>query len=97
MIALTVLAAVALAMAGTVAFEWHRRGCERDRLLQHHLRDRFIITLATGETFEGLLTDVDERTVWLVDAYALAANGDRAKADGELALPRAGVLYLQRP
>jgi hypothetical protein len=69
----------------------------RDRLLRDSLRDRFVITLHSGETVEGLLWAVDDRTVILADAYSLAPLGQRTRIDGWVYLPRAAVLYLQRP
>jgi hypothetical protein len=69
----------------------------RDRLLRDSLRDRFVITLHTGETVDGLLWAVDDRTVILADAYSLAPLGQRTRIDGWVYLPRAAVLYLQRP
>ena len=69
----------------------------RDRLLRDNLRDRFVITLHSGETVEGLLWAVDDRTVILADAYSLAPLGQRTRIDGWVYLPRTAVLYLQRP
>ena len=74
----------------------------RDKLMQRLLRERFIFTLSTGETFDGLLIDADEKTVQIFDAYALIhkANGnvDRLQVDsGEMFLPRDKVSYMQRP
>jgi hypothetical protein len=67
----------------------------RDRLLREHLRHRFVITMKTGETFDGLLNDQDESTVEFVDAGVLTRDG-RVVVDGALFLPRAGIAYLQR-
>lgn len=69
----------------------------RDRLIRDSLRDRFVITLHSGETVEGLLWAVDDRTVILADAYSLAPLGQRTRIDGWVYLPRTAVLYLQRP
>jgi hypothetical protein len=68
----------------------------RDRLIRQCLRDRFVLTLHSGETFEGLLLDVDDKTVVLADAFALTGS-DRVAVDGTLYLPRAEVSYMQRP
>ena len=68
----------------------------RDQLIRQALRERFVVTMRSKEAFEGLLLDVDERTVRLTDAYVL--NGrDRVSVDGDLYLPRAEVSYMQRP
>ena len=68
----------------------------RDRLMRQALRERFILTLASGETFDGLLVDVDDKTFRLVNAFAIDGAG-RVSIDGDLFIPRTDVLYLQRP
>jgi small nuclear ribonucleoprotein (snRNP)-like protein len=68
----------------------------RDRLLKTYLRERFVVTLKTGETFDGLLNEWDPTTVELVDAHAVSEKG-RVVVDGRLYLPRAGIAYMQRP
>lgn len=67
-----------------------------DRLIRQALRDRFVVTLRTKETFEGLLLEADDKTIRLVDAFALDGSS-RVAVDGDLYLPRAEVSYLQRP
>jgi small nuclear ribonucleoprotein (snRNP)-like protein len=68
----------------------------KDRLLRQLLRERFVITLRHGESFDGLLADVDTNTVRLVDAFALDGK-NRVSVDGELFVPRGEVVYMQRP
>lgn len=72
-------------------------GRDRDRLVREALRDRFVVTLVSGDTVEGVLFDADERTVILADAYAIDDQGQRTQLDGWVYLPRAHVAYLQRP
>lgn len=67
-----------------------------DRLVRAHLRARFVVTMQSGDTFEGLVDDADEVTVVLVDAWAVSAQG-RVQVDGRLFLPRPEVAYMQRP
>jgi hypothetical protein len=67
----------------------------RDRLIRQALRHRFVATLDSGESFEGLLYEVDELTYHFVDAFALGAT--RVRVDGALFLPRVRVSYLQKP
>lgn len=69
---------------------------QRDRVVRSHLAERFVVTLTSGETFEGLLVDADSSTVQLVQAVALSAAG-RTDVDGQLFLPRRQVAYMQRP
>lgn len=68
----------------------------RDRLVRQVLRERFIATLRSGETFDGLLVAVDERTYRFANAWAIDGK-NRVSVDGELFLPRSEVLYLQKP
>ena len=68
----------------------------KDRILRQSLRERFVATLTGGESFEGLIVDVDQKTFRMVDAFALDGK-TRVKVDGELFLPRAEVAYLQKP
>ena len=67
----------------------------RDRLLKGLLRERLLVTLRTGETFDGLLDDWDERNLLLVDAYAVTKT-DRVSVDGGLWLQRDNMSYAQR-
>ena len=68
-----------------------------DRLLKRHIRTRYLVTLATGEAFDGVLIDADERHIVLADVESVAPNGDRLTVDGHLWLPRPGVAYMQLP
>ena len=67
-----------------------------DRLIRQALRERFVVTMRSQETFEGLLLEADEKTIRLTDAYALTGR-DRVSVDGDLYLPRPEVAYMQRP
>lgn len=67
-----------------------------DRLMRQALRERFVVTMSSKETFEGLLLDADDKTVRLVDAFAIDGSS-RISVDGDLYLPRAEVSYMQRP
>lgn len=68
----------------------------RDRLMRQSLRDRFVVTLRSGESFDGLLLEVDDKTLRFADAFALDGP-TRVRVDGELFLPRSEVAYLQKP
>jgi hypothetical protein len=68
----------------------------RDRLIRQALRERFVVTLTTGETFDGLLDEVDDKSVRLIDAHAVD-GANRVKVDGSLYLPRDRVAYMQKP
>lgn len=68
----------------------------RDRILKSHLRQRFVVTLKSGESFEGLVLDADSRVLVVGDASAHVADGP-ARVDGQLFLDRSDVAYLQLP
>lgn len=68
----------------------------QDRLLAGLYIEKVVVTLSSGETFTGLLADVDEKSLMLREAVALAGE-QRMDVDGELLIPRADVLYLQKP
>lgn len=68
----------------------------KDRLLRKMILERFIVTLRSGESFDGLLADADTKTIRLVSSYALSGK-DRVSVDGELFIPRNEITYLQRP
>ena len=58
--------------------------------------ERYVVTLTSGETFEGLLSQVTPEVVKLVDSYALDKDS-RLSVDGELFLDRSKVAYMQKP
>jgi hypothetical protein len=68
----------------------------RDKLIRQNLRERFVITLHGGESFDGLLVEADEKTLRMVNAFAIGKNS-RVSVDGELFLPRGDVAYMQKP
>ncbi len=67
-----------------------------DRLVRGVLRERFVLTLRSGEAFDGLLVDADAKTFRLVSAWAVSGK-NRVSVDGELFLPRDQVAYMQKP
>lgn len=68
----------------------------RDRLVKSHIRTRFLVTLKTGESFEGLLYDADPTMFDLADVWAVDQHG-RKQVDGHLFLARADIAYMQVP
>ena len=67
-----------------------------DRLVRGVLRERFVLTLRSGEPFDGLLVDADAKTFRLVNAWAVDGK-NRVSVDGELFVPRDQVVYMQKP
>ena len=68
----------------------------RDRLLRTLLRERFIVTLTTGEAFDGLLDRFDDKHLEFVDTHAVTEQRP-VRVDGRMYLPRERVAYMQRP
>ena len=68
----------------------------RDKLIRRSLRERFVVTLRDGDTFDGLLVEADEKTIRLGNAFAITKQS-RISVDGELFIPRSEVKYLQKP
>lgn len=68
-------------------------------VLRQTVKQRVIVTLKTGEGFDGLLFWADGKTWELVQAKALGA-GDRGAdvpVNGTLLIPAENVAYCQRP
>lgn len=68
-----------------------------DRLVKRHLRTRYLVTMASGETFEGVLIDADDQHLVLADAFLILSASERQTVDGHLWLPRPSVQYMQQP
>lgn len=68
----------------------------RDRILRGLIHDRLVVTLRTGETFDGLLVEADDRVLRLANAD-LVSEKARVSVDGDLYLPRYEVIYMQKP
>lgn len=71
----------------------------RDRLLKKLLRERFHITLTSGETFDGLLDEWDGNHFVFVDAGVITPVDEtrtrREKVAGQLFIARDRVAYMQ--
>lgn len=68
-------------------------------VLRQSIKERVIVTLKTGEGFEGVLFWADGKTWELVRAKALGV-GDRGAdvpVNGTLLIPADNVAYAQRP
>jgi len=68
----------------------------KDRLLRAAHLERFVVTLTTGETFDGLLADCDDNSVKLVGAHAIS-DAESVSIDGDIYLPREKIAYMQNP
>lgn len=67
-----------------------------DRVLRKYLRTRFLVTTKSGQTWDGLVVEVDDRIICLADVESVSPSGDRTTAVGQVFIPRADVAYMQR-
>lgn len=67
----------------------------RDRLVRQYLRTRFGVTMKSGQTWSGVMLDVDDRTLELTSAHLVNSDGTETPADGHIYLPRDDVAYMQ--
>jgi small nuclear ribonucleoprotein (snRNP)-like protein len=89
------VAVFVLAVVGLVL--WHTERGSLDRIVTDHLREKYVVTLKSGETFDGVLTEADGRSVVLVQARSLSSDQNPVLIDGSLVLARGDIRYLQRP
>lgn len=65
-------------------------------IIRQHTRRAVLVTLKTGETFQGVLFEADAESLVLRDA-SLVANGARVPVDGALLVLRPDIAYMQFP
>lgn len=71
----------------------------RSRLLRARLRHRVILTLVSGETWDGVLFDFDARAWVMRDVVAVGVGVNRTNVtvDGELLVLVEDIAYSQLP
>lgn len=71
----------------------------RSRLLQERISERVVVTLRSGDSFEGVLWDADDKLWVLRNAQALGVGKDGAPLplDGEVIVLSAEIVHAQRP
>lgn len=69
------------------------------RLIKQRLRRQVVVTLKTGDSFSGVLFEVDSESFVLrkAEALGMAAKGENLTVDGELLVLRADIAYIQLP
>lgn len=68
----------------------------RNRALARHVRERFLVTNLSGQTWDGLLQDWDDEHLVFVNVKA-HDKGQWVPLDGELWLQRTVIDFMQRP
>lgn len=68
-------------------------------LIESRVRRRVVVTLKSGEAFDGLLYDSDDRCLILREARALSfgPRSEHVVVEGEAVLLTADVHYIQLP
>lgn len=71
----------------------------RSRVLSSRFRERVIVTIKTGDSFDGILFSADDKALVLRSASALGAGERKTDLpiDGELIVLLPDVAYIQRP
>ena len=68
----------------------------RDRIVGNRIRSQVLVTLKSGDAFEGVLWDADRQALVLRNAQAIGERGSNpAVVDGELVVLMADVGYVQ--
>lgn len=65
--------------------------------VESRMRERVLVTLASGEAFAGVLWEADERVWVLRSAEAVVAGQRSMPVDGELILLTASIAYANKP
>lgn len=68
-------------------------------LVKRLLRQRLVVTLKTGEAFDGVLYEAD-RQAWVLCNVTLlhgAPKGDHLPVDGEVLILTSDIAYTQKP
>lgn len=68
-----------------------------NKLIADRLAIRVVVTQLDGQSFAGMVADLDEGWLLLREAEQLGPQGSRVAVDGELLLPRDRVAYVQKP
>ncbi len=71
----------------------------RPALVRSRVRSRFVVTLKTGEAFDGVLYAADSQAWVLRGVQALGAGeaGSTVPVDGELVILVDDIAFAQRP
>lgn len=73
------------------------RARRANRLIAERTAVRVVVTQTDGQTFAGLIADLDDRWLLLREVAQMGPQGSSVAVDGELLLPRDRIAYVQRP
>lgn len=68
-----------------------------NKLVADRVAVRVIVTQVDGQSFAGVIADLDDGWLLLRETESLGPQGSRVAVDGELLLPRDRVAFIQRP
>lgn len=71
----------------------------RSRILTSRFRERVLVTVKAGDTFDGVLYSADDKALVLRQAAAVGVGENKTDLplDGELIVLLADVAFIQRP
>lgn len=94
---LTVVAIFLLLLLALLAYVAHLLTTRS--VLAGAMRERVLVTLKSGEGFDGVLLRADRRSWELVQVKALGVGerGDTVPVNGALLIPAENVAFAQRP
>lgn len=75
----------------------NRRIAKAQRLIADRLAVRVIVTQDDGQSFAGMIADLDDGWLLLREAEHLGPQGSRVALDGELLIPRERIAFIQKP
>jgi len=68
-----------------------------NKIVADRLAIRVVVTQVDGQSFAGVVTDLDDGWLLLRETESLGPQGSRVAVDGELLLPRDRIAFIQRP
>jgi hypothetical protein len=75
----------------------NRRTAKAQQLIADRLAVRVVVTQDDGQSFAGMIADLDDGWLLLREGEQLGPQGSRVAVDGELLLPRERIAYIQKP
>ncbi len=67
----------------------------RSRIVGDRIRSRVLLSLKSGEAFEGVLWDADRQVMLLRNASLVGGDGTGQPVDGEVVVLVPDVAYIQ--
>lgn len=75
----------------------NRKTARAQKLIADRLAIKVIVTQVDGQSFAGMIADLDDGWLLLREAEQIGPQNSRVSVDGELLLPRERIAYIQNP